>query len=223
MARYAKIFDSLWDGSMRGLTDPLLVFINLLTHSDEFGVVDRHWRAISDETGLDETRIINAISFLEQPDPESRTPDCEGRRIVRLDSHRTWGWKIVNHLKYRQLCTKTQNAERQAKHRKNNDEITCGHKLPVGVDVDDVVSKFEWFWKAYPNKVGKQVATASWFKVASRGVIPFEKIMDTVEKFKTSTKWREENGKYIPHPATWLNQQRWTDELPTVRKQGSCI
>ena len=31
--------------------------------------------------------------------------------------------------------------------------------------------------------------------------------------FKKSKEWKKENGKYIPHPTTWLNQKRWEDEL----------
>ena len=140
--KYAKIFDSIWEGSMRGKSDPLFVFVNLLTHSDQHGIVDRHWRAIADETGLSQERITNAIEFLESPDHESRTPDEEGRRIVRLDDHRAWGWRIVNHSKYRDLCTKTQNAERQARFRKSNAIVTHSNGqvtpcpvLPVGVGV----------------------------------------------------------------------------------------
>jgi len=127
---------------MRGKSDPLFVFVNLLTHSDQHGIVDRHWRAIADETGLSQERITKAIEFLESPDNESRTPDEEGRRIVRIDTHRAWGWRIVNHTKYRDLCTKTQNAERQARFRKSNaivthsnGEVTPSHILPVGVGV----------------------------------------------------------------------------------------
>ena len=39
------------------------------------------------------------------------------------------------------------------------------------------------------------------------------KIMAALERHKTSAQWAEDGGKYIPHPATWLNQHRWTDEL----------
>jgi len=48
---YARIFSSLFDGSMRGQSDLILVFVNVLCHVDQDGIVDRHWRAIADETG----------------------------------------------------------------------------------------------------------------------------------------------------------------------------
>jgi hypothetical protein len=54
---YAKIFTSIFDGSMRGHPDLILVFINMLCHASEDGIVDRHWRAISDETGIPTDRV----------------------------------------------------------------------------------------------------------------------------------------------------------------------
>ena len=120
---------------MRGQSDPLFVFVNLLTHADEHGVVDRHWKAIMEETGLPEERVKAALTYLQSPDPDSRTIKEEGRRIVLLDDHRTWGWSIVNHAKYRELCSKKQNAERQAEFRKRNALVTHSNKQAVGVGV----------------------------------------------------------------------------------------
>jgi hypothetical protein len=100
---YAKVFSSLFDGSLRGRAHPILVFINLLASADRDGTVDKHWRAIAQEVGLTEVETKDALAELEAPDPESRTPADEGRRIVRVSDTRTWGWRIVNHAKYRAI------------------------------------------------------------------------------------------------------------------------
>lgn len=99
---YAKVFESLFDGSLRGKPDAILVWVNILTHM-RWSVSDIHFRKISDETGLPIERVKTACLFLEQPDSESRSPEEQGRRIVRLDDHREWGWRIVNGEKYRML------------------------------------------------------------------------------------------------------------------------
>lgn len=75
----------------------------MLAHADAAGWVDIHPRAIAEETGLSVEAVKTAIAELEAPDPESRSPDEEGRRIVLLDGHRAWGWRIVNHGKYRAI------------------------------------------------------------------------------------------------------------------------
>lgn len=100
---YAKLFASLYQGTLRGRSDEILVFTNLLAFADQYGFVDKHWQAISEETGLPRERVEAAILTLESPDSESRSPELDGCRIIRMDEHRAWGWKIVNYGKYRAI------------------------------------------------------------------------------------------------------------------------
>lgn len=100
---FAKVFASLYQGTLRGNAHGILVFTNLLAHSDKNGEVDIHPRAIADEVGLPEPAVRDALLYLEAVDPESRTPTEDGRRIVRMDAHRAWGWRIVNYAKYRAI------------------------------------------------------------------------------------------------------------------------
>lgn len=69
---------------------------------------------------------------------------------------------------------------------------------------------FERFWSVYPRKVGKQSAKRAFEKVK----VPIETLVTAVERQKCSDQWTRDNGQYIPHPTTWLNQDRWDDELP---------
>lgn len=81
----------------------MVVFTNMLAHADAEGWVDIHPRAIAEETGLTIEQVNSAVHELESPDPDSRSPEEEGRRIIRLDEHRAWGWRVVNHGKYRSI------------------------------------------------------------------------------------------------------------------------
>ena len=38
-------------------------------------------------------------------------------------------------------------------------------------------------------------------------------MVSAISAQKQSRQWRENNGQYIPNPATWLNQRRWEDEV----------
>ena len=69
-------------------------------------------------------------------------------------------------------------------------------------------SAFERFWSVYPKKVGKAAARKSFAKVKE----PIDRLVDAVEKQTKSEQWQRENGRFIPNPATWLNQGRWDDE-----------
>lgn len=77
---------------------------------------------------------------------------------------------------------------------------------------------FDVFWKEYPRKIGKQIAFRSWEKLKKAKVLPpIEKILQAVKQQIDSDQWQKDEGQFIPHPATWLNQGRWDDEPATVR------
>jgi len=118
---YAKLFTSIYQGTLRGNSHGLLVFTNLLAHCDKNGVADIHPRAIAEEVGLTVEQVRVALDVLEAPDDESRSPEEQGRRIVRLDEHRAWGWLVVNYVKYRAIRNeddrREQNREAQERFR----------------------------------------------------------------------------------------------------------
>lgn len=68
--------------------------------------------------------------------------------------------------------------------------------------------KFLVFWSAYPRKVGKGDAAKSFDKAMVEDNL--EAVLEAIEKCKKTSQWQD--IKYIPHPATWLNQRRWEDE-----------
>ena len=70
---------------------------------------------------------------------------------------------------------------------------------------------FDTFWRSYPKKQSKGQA-----EKAFRKINPDEQLLATmiatIERAKTSEDWCKEGGRFIPHPATWLNNRRWEDE-----------
>ena len=71
---------------------------------------------------------------------------------------------------------------------------------------------FEEFWNMYPRKVGKGHARLA-FKKAADKEDP-AKIIEAAYKFAAVMEGKEKQ--YIPHPTTWLNGERWDDELDDV-------
>ena len=68
---------------------------------------------------------------------------------------------------------------------------------------------FEAFWKAYPRRVGKDAA----YKVWKRRLPELPADMPRIVARHIATVWAGKEVQYIPHPATWLNQGRWADEV----------
>lgn len=103
---FAKIFQSIYDSSIAEDWRVRVVFQDMLVLADADGIVDVTPEALARRTNLPLEMVREAIPKLESPDPSSRTPDNEGRRIVRLEAHRQWGWRIVNFAKYRESASK---------------------------------------------------------------------------------------------------------------------
>jgi hypothetical protein len=108
---YTKVFRQIYDGTLADNWQALITFQQLLVLADEAGVVDMTVAAIHRITGIPVEILDAGIAALEAPDHGSRTPDMEGRRIVRLDEHRDWGWFLVNFRKYRQMVSKEEKKE----------------------------------------------------------------------------------------------------------------
>ena len=75
---------------------------------------------------------------------------------------------------------------------------------------------FDLFWSAYPKKVGKADARKAFAKAKAS----VETMIASLDKQKQSDQWTREGGRYIPNPATWLNQGRWEDELRPAKGDG---
>ena len=88
------------------------------------------------------------------------------------------------------------------------DKIRLDKKQTISTKVLD--TDFEYFWQDYPKKVGKDAALKSWHKVKPNVDIVIEALIWQ----KLSKQWQTEDGKYIPNPATYLNQGRYKDEPP---------
>lgn len=102
---FAKIFETIYDGSLRRDWKALVVFEQFLILSDQDGIVHKTPEAISARTAIPLDFIKHGIAILSAPDPESRSREHQGRRIVLIDPHVNWGWQIVNHAAYRSIKT----------------------------------------------------------------------------------------------------------------------
>jgi hypothetical protein len=92
---------------------------------------------------------------------------------------------------------------------KNGEPIPVG-KPDIKPDVKHSCANggFAEFWERYPRRIGKAAARKAYDK--ARKTAQHDDIMFGLSQQMTSLTARE--AQYIPHPATWLNQERWNDE-----------
>lgn len=75
---------------------------------------------------------------------------------------------------------------------------------------------FQDFYNLYPRKQGKRAAEKSWLRLTT------QEQSDALEALPNHLAYWKLKGTekdYIPHPATWINQGRWEDELDMTVKQ----
>jgi len=109
---FAKVFTQILDSSLAEDWQTRHVFEDLLKLCDATGVVDMTHEAIARRTNTPLEIVNRGITELEKADTRSRNPDHEGRRIIRLDEHRNWGWLIVNYEHYRNIASDEQRKEK---------------------------------------------------------------------------------------------------------------
>lgn len=90
-------------------------------------------------------------------------------------------------------------------------DIDINYISPKNVNNDEL---FDRFWHHYPRKLDKKNAKKSFNKLKPDKELT-ETIIKQLERFKDTKEWKDENGKYIPYPSTWLNGRRWEDEFET--------
>ena len=73
--------------------------------------------------------------------------------------------------------------------------------------------QFKIFWDKYQKKVALTTCHTKWMKLKRADI---EKILETVDFFVRATP----DVQYRPNPLTYINQRRWTDELPQTQKSN---
>lgn len=71
-------------------------------------------------------------------------------------------------------------------------------------------ARFERFWEAYPRHENRKDALRAFTKLNPDHEL-LATLLDAVGQWKRSRQWREG---FAPHAATWLNGERWRDEIP---------
>ena len=227
---FTKLFSSILTSSVWCEDHPTVrVWIGMMALANIQGIVEGSIPGIASICRVTVPECQKAIELFSSPDPFSRNPDFEGRRI---EPH-LGGWRILNHENYRSKGQDKDGsrADYMRRDRSQHKDVTRNNELlHVTQKTEDRKQKtekkkdlcpnssdFDVFWNSYPKKVGKKKALQSWTKAKDRPSI--EIVLKSLEAQKKSDQWSKDGGQYIPHPATWLNQGRWDDEIKTPEEE----
>lgn len=90
-----------------------------------------------------------------------------------------------------------------------NTNISCKKNSEIEV-LDQKEMWFESFWEIYPKHQDKKKAKQKFLKACTNEK-EYKAIMDGLRNVLPV--WAKKDTKYIPMPTTWLNGERWNDEV----------
>lgn len=235
---FTKLFSSITESTIWTEPDHVrIVWITMLAMADSKGRVWGSIPGLANRARVTIEQVEDALERFKSPDKYSRTQEFEGRRIEDIDG----GWKLINHGKYRAIRDEEAIKESKRKHINTKRAI---ERVDIGVDsgtpangvdrsranaeaeaeaeaektpkpprgLEDYSTPFISFWNHYPRKEAKPAAWKSW---------KAQKLDEQEHKIiaHLTIRWPDParlDKKYVPMPATFLNQRRWEDEIPTT-------
>ena len=79
------------------------------------------------------------------------------------------------------------------------------------------MANFDEFWSIYPRKVGRLTAKRSWEKLSQENK---QKALEAIVEHRKYWVAKGTDWEFIPHASTWLNQERFEDELVIEQKEN---
>ena len=97
MSGYTKVFATMLDSTIwLEDSDTKVVWVTMLAMADRDGIVEASVPGLAKRAGVEITATERALEKFMSPDPHSRSPEFEGRRIEKVDG----GWRLLNFDKY---------------------------------------------------------------------------------------------------------------------------
>ncbi len=112
MTGYTKLFGSILGSTIwREDLATKVVWITMMAMADQDGIVKASVPGLAHLAGVTVEETESAVAKFLSPDPYSRSPENEGRRIEPVDG----GWRLLNHSKYREKMSLDDLRERARK------------------------------------------------------------------------------------------------------------
>lgn len=173
-------------------------------------------------------RFINEYILFDQPYADDLHADEPYTENLYTKKERVSKKEISNKDKDKEACvrnnTLAQNgnfyrmdSDTPNKHHSSNEDtgvLKRGHRVYSNEEQRENIEKeenkntlFDVFWDSYPVKKGKKTARVVWKKLEPSQQ---KQAISDVPLRKEDKAWR---AGFIPHPTTYLNQERWEDEI----------
>ncbi len=93
---------------------------------------------------------------------------------------------------------------------------TINHQTTKKRTPPPAVAGFDDFWAECPLKVGKAPALKAFPKALEKPGVTLDLLKARMVAYREHHAAKGTDPKFLAHPATWLNNERWNDELPSA-------
>lgn len=241
MNGYTKIFQSIVTSTIwQEPNDCRVLWVTILALKGGDQICNATIPALAKFCNLTIKETEKYLQQFQKPDKYSRSQEFEGRRIEKVEggflvlNGKKYSDLLRSSERRDYICQKV--AEHRKKVKENNRVTDVNnvnnvnppspspspspypnkYKLPSSPNGDVKGSfleeSFKSFWNAYPRRIGKGAAFRAWKRIKpDEGTV--STILNALKCQKGLEQWQKEGGQFIPHPTTWLNQERWNDEF----------
>lgn len=193
-----------------GMTNKF-VLLALADYADKDGLCFPSQATLGDKVALSERTIRTCLADLETKGLISRTPrsSTEGRRsdLIQLELPESCNRKDlpVAQPEVGDTCNR------------QKAPTPTGNQLPVATkgvinqsDITPQSALAEEVYKAYPRKTARPTAIKAILRAMKQ--VPFEDLLRLTKDYAEAVRRSGAELRFIPHPATWYNQERWADD-----------
>ena len=231
MAYYRQIYTTFWTDSKVAddfTPEDKYFYLYLLTnaHTNLAGCYEISKKQISNDTGYNVEVVTRLLDRMEHVHGIALYSD-DTKEVFLVNWHK-YNWSksekvlkgVASELERVKCQEFQQNIIRLLEQYGYPIDTLCipyAYPMHTSVTVTDTVTvinnntAFDEFWSEYPRKVGKKDAKRAFEKALKSA--DAETMIRAVKAQKSSGQWTRDGGRYIPNPATWLNQGRWDDEI----------
>ena len=159
---------------------------------------------------VNQYRLVGTIGI---PDMEDmNVPHMEDTDVPYMEDTDVLLTRLsLTRSKEQQLTSETDAPENLVKNTKSQSSSSSKSSPKTNTQIATEDEAFMEFWSIYPRKVGKAAAHKAW-KRAFRGPQK-DLILSGVKAHAEEVRTSERDLHFVPHPATWLNQEKWEDSV----------
>lgn len=136
-------------------------------------------------------------------------------------SRNQYSANIIELVKYTKATTKALDKalpKHGLKQPQSTDQSTASIDKPINKETNKPINNdFDIFWTKYPKKVSKDKCKDKFTKLPPKDI---ETILNTIDRY---IQYKPFEDYTHPNPMTYLNQNRWKDEIPEVKKVSLSI